>query len=76
MGLQQPIRHTNRGDSVTDNIENLNSGNRVEPSSGGGFIAFWKGSVVYQNGRVKRFETEREAWEYLARCDAVGKIIH
>jgi hypothetical protein len=25
---------------------------------------------------VKRFETESEAWEYLARCDLAGKIIH
>jgi hypothetical protein len=25
---------------------------------------------------VKRFETEKEAWEYLARCDVAGKIIH
>ncbi len=57
-------------------MEDLNTNNRVEPSSGGGFIAFWKGSMVYENGRVKRFETEFDAWEYLARCDAAGKIIH
>jgi hypothetical protein len=61
---------------VTGNIEDLNANNRIEPSSGGGFIAFWKGSTVYENGRVKRFETEGEAWEYLARCDEAGRIIH
>ena len=61
---------------MTDKIEGRNTDNRVEPSSGGGFIAFWKGSVVFENGRVKRFDTEGEALEYLARCDAVGKIIH
>ena len=27
---------------------------------------------MYENGRVKRFETEGEAWEYLARCDLAG----
>jgi hypothetical protein len=32
--------------------------------------------MVYENGRVKRFKTESEAWEYLARCDEAGKIIH
>jgi hypothetical protein len=32
--------------------------------------------MTYENGRVKRFETENEAWEFLARCDAAGKIIH
>ena len=62
--------------AVTDKIEDLNANNRVEPSSGGGFVAFWKGSVVYENGRVKRFGTEGEAWEFLALCDAAGKIIH
>jgi len=25
---------------------------------------------------VKRFETENEAWDFLGRCDAAGKIIH
>jgi hypothetical protein len=25
---------------------------------------------------VKRFETESEAWEFLAHCDLAGKIIH
>jgi endonuclease YncB( thermonuclease family) len=36
----------------------------------------WHERVVYENGRVKRFETESEAWEFLARCDLAGKIIH
>jgi hypothetical protein len=25
------------------------------------------------NGRVKRFETESEAWKFFCRCDAAGK---
>ncbi len=60
---------------MTDEKKKLTS-NRVDASSNGGFIAFWQGRVVFENGRVKRFETEREAREFLARCDLAGKIIH
>ena len=59
---------------MTDEIKNPSS--RVDPSANGKFHAFWRGRVVFENGRVKRFETESEAWEFLARCDAAGKIIH
>jgi hypothetical protein len=41
--------------------ENDNSNNRVDPSTNGKFHAFWNGRVVYENGRVKRFETDGEA---------------
>ncbi len=54
---------------------NEDPSNRVDLSANG-FHAFWHGRVVFENGRVKRFKTEREAWEFLARCDSVGKIIH
>jgi hypothetical protein len=50
--------------------------NRVDRSANGTFRAFWHGQIAYENGRVKRFETECEAWEYLARCGEAGKIIH
>jgi hypothetical protein len=50
--------------------------NRVDRSANGTFLAFWRGRVVYQNGRVKRFETESEAWEFLSQCDLARKIIH
>ena len=50
--------------------------NRVDCSASGTFHAFWRGRVVFENGRVRRFETEREAWEFLARCDTADKIIH
>jgi hypothetical protein len=50
--------------------------NRVERSMNGAFCVFWHGQMAYENGRVKRFETEHAAWEFLARCDAAGKIIH
>lgn len=53
-----------------------NPSNRVDRSTDGTFNAFWHGRMVYQNGRVKRFKTEDEAWEFLARCDVEGRIIH
>jgi hypothetical protein len=59
---------------MTDVIKNPS--NRVDRAANGAFNAFWHGVVAYENGRVKRFETEKEAWEYLARCDVAGKIIH
>ncbi|MGH7986965.1 MAG: hypothetical protein ACREQX_11850 [Candidatus Binataceae bacterium] len=52
------------------------SSNRVEPSTDGRYIAFWCGRVVFENGRVKKFDAEHDAWEYLTRCDMAGKIIH
>ena len=50
--------------------------NKVDRSANGTFLTFWRGRVMYENGRVKRFETESEAWEFLSRCDLAGKIIH
>jgi hypothetical protein len=59
---------------MVDEIRNPN--NRVDRSANGGFTAFWHGQMVYENGRVKKFETEQIAWDFLARCDKAGKIIH
>lgn len=59
---------------MTDKIDNPS--NRVDRSANGKFHAYWRGRDVFENGRVKQFETEREAWDYLARCDVAGKIIH
>jgi hypothetical protein len=56
--------------------ENKIQTNRVDRSANGMFLAFWNGQVVFENGRVKRFETEKAAWEFLAHCDVAGKIIH
>ena len=49
---------------------------KVEKIGDGRFMAYWNGRVVYQNGRIKRFETVDEALAFLKRCDAAGKIIH
>jgi hypothetical protein len=59
---------------MTDENENPNNG--VDCSANGSYHAYWHGRVVYENGRVKRFETESEARAFLARCDVAGKIIH
>jgi len=61
--------------TVNMSVEIKNAGNRVEHSASGAYIAVWLGREVYENGRLKKFETERDAWEYLARCDTAGKII-
>jgi hypothetical protein len=53
-----------------------NSRNRVERSASGGFNAIWRGQVVYENGRVKKFESEDDTRAYLDRCDAAGRIVH
>ena len=59
---------------MADEIKNPS--NRVDRSTDDTFVALWHGQVVYQNGRVKRFKTEHDAWEFLGRCDLEGKIIH
>ena len=59
---------------MSKEIKNIS--NRVERSYEGKYYAFWPGRIVYehQKTRVRRFKTEREAWEYLALCDALGKL--
>jgi hypothetical protein len=59
---------------MTDEIKN--SDNRVNLSYDGKFHAHWRGRVIYDfdKSRIKRFENERNAWEYLALCDALGKL--
>jgi hypothetical protein len=56
--------------------ENKIQTKKVDRTMNGAFCAFWHGQMAYENGRVKRFETEHAAWELLASCDAAGKIIH
>jgi hypothetical protein len=57
---------------MTDEVKNPT--NRVELDFDGKFVAFWRGQVVYESGRVKvkKFETERDAWQYLTHCDTAG----
>ena len=58
---------------MADEIKNPS--NRVDRSANAKFHAIWRGQVVYMSGRVKEFETEFDAWDYLARCDSIGRIL-
>jgi len=49
---------------------------KVEKMVDGRFMAYWNRRVVYENGRIKRFNTSDDALAFLARCDAAGQIIH
>jgi hypothetical protein len=52
------------------------AGNYIQRTNSGELMVTWRGTVVYENGRIKRFQTEDAARTFLARCDAAGKIIH
>jgi hypothetical protein len=58
---------------MSDEIKNTS--NRVDRSANGRFHVFWRGQLVYVNGKVREFETERGAAEYLNRCDASGRAL-
>jgi hypothetical protein len=60
---------------VSSGIDSNSVANRVD-ASGEGFLAFWRRTIIYKNGHVRRFESEREAWAFLERCDEAGKILH
>jgi hypothetical protein len=49
---------------------------KVEKMGDGRFMAYWKGRVVYDNGRIKRFNTSEDALAFLKLCDAADRIIH
>jgi hypothetical protein len=74
---------TNSPDDPEENLIRLKfgvisggGGNRIERMASGGFMVFWRGQPVYENGRIKRFQEEDRARVFLERCDTTGKIIH
>jgi hypothetical protein len=67
-------RQVSDANAMNDKIKDTNS--RVERSPSGGFVALWRGQVVYENGRVKKFEAENDARAHIDRCEAAGKIVH
>ena len=48
---------------VSSGIDSNSVANRVD-ASGEGFLAFWRRTIIYKNGHVRRFESEREAWGF------------
>jgi hypothetical protein len=58
------------------NVTDKGASHQIERSTTGEFMAFWNGQAVYKNGRIRKFQTGNEARDFLARCDAAGKIIH
>jgi hypothetical protein len=48
---------------VSSGIDSSSVANRVD-ASGEGFLAFWRRTIIYKNGHVRRFESEREAWGF------------
>ena len=50
-------------------------GNKVVLSVDGTYLAHWCGRIVFEteSRKIRRFKTERDAREYLALCDALGK---
>jgi hypothetical protein len=54
----------------------LKPDNNVVPSFDGKYLAYWRGRVVFDTAglRIKRFKSERDARDYLALCDALGRL--
>ena len=52
-----------------------NPDNNVVQSFDGRYLAYWRGRVVFESAglKIKRFKCERDARDYLALCDALGK---
>jgi hypothetical protein len=45
-------------------------------SINGKYHVLWRGQLVNnRDGRMREFATDREAWDFLARCDTAGRII-
>ncbi len=64
-------------DGGPDSIETTrNIDNNVVLSFDGKYIAYWRGRVVFDTVglKIKRFKSERDARDYLALCDALGRL--
>jgi len=60
---------------MSDDI--INPTNQVRPSADGGFYCLWYGQAIcVAGGQMRRFDTEEDAWTFLARCDAARHILH
>jgi hypothetical protein len=59
---------------TSDEIKNPS--NQASRAFNGKFYVLWRGKTAYTaSGAVKHFDSEAEAWAYLAQCDRAGQII-
>lgn len=59
---------------TSDEIKNPS--NQVNRALNGKFYVLWRGQTVYtRSGTVRHFDSDAEAWAYLAECDRIGQII-
>jgi hypothetical protein len=64
-----------RARRMSDDI--MNPTNQVRPSTDGGFHTLWHGQAIRTaGGRMRHFDTERDAWAFLAQCDVAHRILH
>jgi hypothetical protein len=53
-----------------------NTANQISRSANGKWHVFWRGLVAYTNaGKVREFDSEQEARQFLVRCDAAERIV-
>jgi hypothetical protein len=67
-GFERPPKNVN--DYVRENESRVVKAT-LAPDYRTVYLATWRGQVVYG----PEFQTERDAWTYLARCDSAGRII-
>jgi hypothetical protein len=50
--------------------------NQVCRTEDGRFVGLWRGKIVHKfDGSLRYFETERAAWDFLARRDCVSSSV-
>ena len=54
----------------------INQANQVRQSADSGFYSLWCGRAIHlADGRMRLFNTEEDAWIFLAKCDSAGRVI-
>jgi hypothetical protein len=56
--------------------EHLRPGNQISKVADEKFCVQWQGHTIYTpDGKLRYFDTEREAKAFLDQCDATGRIV-
>jgi hypothetical protein len=59
---------------MSDDI--INQTNQVRRSADSRFYGLWYGQAICRaDGRVRLFNTEEDAWIFLAQCNSAGRVI-